>query len=168
MSDSNTWHNQLKIQQEVTIVQKWDGLRPPIQYLLMKYRTWLVAEKINDKLEEKRLWKHRSMKNLGYNKTGTVSWIEKLLQTPISDHRKYAVWRILVPYLFNVRKLPDNEVACILQSWLDSCFAVRTLDFNSHYLIRQNLRSRNKNHYLPISIYKLSSENTELHNIVSC
>ena len=25
----------------------------------MKYRTWLVAEKINDKWEEKNVWKHR-------------------------------------------------------------------------------------------------------------
>ena len=43
-----------KYNQEVRIVQRWDGLRPPIQYLLRDYRTWLVAEKINDKREEKR------------------------------------------------------------------------------------------------------------------
>ena len=28
----------------------------------------------------------------------TISWIEKLLQTQIDDHRKFVVWRILVPY----------------------------------------------------------------------
>ena len=117
--------------QEVTVVQKWDGSRPQIQYLLMKYRTWLVAEKINDKLEEKRSlrYRNRKSKNFDFSRTDTIPWIEKLLQTSVSDYRKYAVWRILVPYLFNVRKLPDNEVACILQSWLDSCFAGTTIRF---------------------------------------
>ena len=112
-----------KYNQEVTIVQKWDGSRPPIQYLLMKYRTWLVAEKINDKQEEKRLWKHRSMKNLGYSRTNAILWIGKLLQTPIADHRKYAIWRIIMPYLFNIKKLSDPEVISIVQTWLDSCAA---------------------------------------------
>ena len=28
-----------KYEQVVPFVQKWDGLRPPIQYLLMKYRS---------------------------------------------------------------------------------------------------------------------------------
>ena len=71
-----------KYNQEVTIVQKWDGLRVPIQYLLRDYRTWLVAEMINDKLEEKKSCSYRSMKNIVYNKTNTITWIEKLLQTP--------------------------------------------------------------------------------------
>ena len=48
-----------KYNQEVRILQRWDGYRPPIQYLLRDFRTWLVAEKINDKWEEKNVWKHR-------------------------------------------------------------------------------------------------------------
>ena len=156
-----------KYNQEVTIVQKWDGSRPPIQYLLMKYRTWLVAEKINDKQEEKRLWKHRSMKNLGYSRTDAILWIGNLLQTPIADHRKYAIWRIIMPYLFNIKKLSDPEVISIVQTWLDRCAAVRPLDFNSKYLIRQNINNCKKHRYLPIGFNKLSSENQELFNIIS-
>lgn len=148
-----------KYNQEVRIVQKWDGIRPPIQYLLRDYRTWLVAEKINDKQEEKKSRKHAISKNFHYFRANTISWIEELLQTPVADHRKYVLWRILMPYLFNVRKLRDNEAASILRSWLDNCSAVRLLDFNSSCLIRQNLRNRNKNHYLQISIHKLSTEN---------
>ena len=64
------------------------------------------------------------MKNFGYNKTDTISWIEKLLQTPIADHRKYALWRILMPYLFNIRKLADFEVVSIVQTWLDKCNSI--------------------------------------------
>lgn len=149
-------------------MQKWNGLRPPIQYLLRDFRTWLVAEKIDDKLTEKRPSRHRSIKGIGYYKTDTISWIEMLLQTPIVDHRKYVIWRILVPYLFNVKKLPDNEVVNILNSWMNSCSMIRPLDFNSQYLIKQNIRNRNRIHYLPISIHKLSSENNELHNTIFC
>jgi hypothetical protein len=149
-----------KYDQEVRIVQKWNGIRPPIQYLLRDYRTRLIAEKINDKQEEKRPWNYRRINS----KTNTIPWIEKLLQTPIADHRKYAIWRILVPYLFNVRKLPDNEVVNILNGWLNSCSIVRLLDFNSRYLIRQNIRNRNRIRYFPVSIHKLGSENNELYN----
>lgn len=30
-------------------------------------------------------------------------WIEKLLETPIEDGRKYALWKILCPYLVNIK-----------------------------------------------------------------
>ena len=155
-----------KYNQEVRIAQKWNGLRPPIHYLLRDYRTWLVAEKINDKLEEKRSRSNRNSKNFGYRRTDTIPWIEKQLQPPISVHREYAIWRILVPYLFNVRKLSDNEAISTLQIWLEKCSSLRPLDFNSKYLFNQNIRYRNKNRYLPISIQKLSSENVELYNIM--
>ena len=53
-----------KCNQEVRIVQRWDGNRPPIQCLLRDFRTWLVAEKINDKREKKNVWKHRNSRIL--------------------------------------------------------------------------------------------------------
>ena len=110
-----------KYNQEVTNCAKWDGMRPPIQYLLRNYRTWLVAEKINDKLEEKNVWRYRNSKNFGYNRTDTIPWIGNLLQTPIADHRKYAIWRIVMPYRFNIKKISDPEIISIVQTWLDSC-----------------------------------------------
>jgi hypothetical protein len=155
-----------KYNQEVRIVQTWDGKRSPIQYLLRDYRTWLVAEKINDKQKEKRSWKSRGIKNFSYNRADTIQWIEKLLQTPIADHRKYVLWRIIIPYLFNIRKLADSEVASIVQAWLDGCATVRPLDFNSRYVIIQYIRNRKKNRYLPIGFSKLSSDNTKLCDII--
>lgn len=156
-----------KYKQEIRVVQKWDGFRPAIQYLLRDYRTWLVAEKINDKLEEKKSLRHRNSKNTNYNCTNTISWIEKLLQMPIEDHRKYALWRIVLPYLINVRKMSDYEVAEIVRVWLDNCAKLRQLDFNPNYLFRQNIRNSNKSRYLPISFSKLRIENNELYNIIS-
>jgi hypothetical protein len=40
--------------------------------------------------------------------TNTIRWIETLLQIPISDRRKYALWRIVAPYLINIKK-HDNR-----------------------------------------------------------
>ena len=156
-----------KCNQEVRVVQRWGGNRLPIQYLLRDFRTWLVAEKINDKREEKNVWNHRNFKNFGYSRTDTIPWIGNLLQTPIADHRKYAIWRIIMPYLFNIKKLSDPEVISIVQTWLDNCSSLRPLDFNSKYLIRQNINNCKKHTYLPIGFNKLSSENQELFDVIS-
>ena len=127
-----------KCNQQVKVVQKWDGIRPPIKYLLRDYRIWLVSEKINEKLREKRPRNYRksySHTYLCYNGTGTIQWIERLLQTPLANHRKYAIWRVLIPYLFNIRNLSDTDVFNIIQNWLNKCDETRALNFNSKYLI---------------------------------
>ena len=155
-----------KYNQEVEIVQIWNGVRSPIQYVLRDFRTWLVSEKINDKLVEKRSWKYKSSKSTHHNWTSIIPWLEKLLQTPIEDHRKYSLWRIIFPYLFNIKKMQDSEVISIVQMWLDNCAKLRPLDFNPNYLIRQNIRNSNKNRYLPISFEKLRTENNELYDII--
>lgn len=156
-----------KYNQKVRIVQRWDGNRSPINYLLRGYRTWLVAEKINDKLEEKRSCKYRNSNNISCIRRDHIQWIEKLLQTPISDHRKYVIWRILMPYLFNIKNLSDSDVISVLENWLSKCDTIRALDFNALYLIRQNLRNSKRHKYLPISFNKLQSENPDLYNTIT-
>ena len=156
-----------KYNQEVKIIQRWDGLRPPIQYVLRNYRTWLVSEKINDKMEENRSRKIRNSKNVCYNKTSIIPWIEKLLQTPIADHRKYVLWWILTPYLFNIKNLSEVEGIETIQTWLNECDLLKSLDFNAKYLIKQNMRNSNRHKFLPISFNKLRSDNQGLYIIVS-
>jgi hypothetical protein len=51
-----------KCNQEVRVVQKWDGTRPPIKYILRDFRTWLVSENIKDKREERKIAKYRNSK----------------------------------------------------------------------------------------------------------
>jgi hypothetical protein len=102
--------------------------------------------------------------NFGYT-TNSIPWIEKLIQTPIADNRKYALWRILIPYLFNIKLLSEAEVSEIIQTWLNKCHELRSLDFDANDLIKRNIRSRCG--YPPISFTKLSSENYALYNIIS-
>jgi hypothetical protein len=158
-----------KRNQEVKVVQKWNGTRPSINYLLREFRTWLVSEIIKDKRKVKSYSKRpkptkNRFHNFGYT-TNSITWIEKLLQTPIADNRKYVIWRILVPYLFNVKRLLEADATEIIQTWLHKCHILRSLDFNANYLIKQNIRNRSS--YLPISFTKLSSENYALYNIIS-
>jgi hypothetical protein len=49
----------------------------------------------------------------------TIQWIEKLLQTPLDDYRKFVVWRILAPYLINIRKCSADDAINIIRNWLD-------------------------------------------------
>ena len=52
--------------------------------------------------------------------TNTIKWIEKgILDQPLPDHGNYIIWRILSPYLLNVRKLPKEEAYSIMKEWLD-------------------------------------------------
>jgi len=39
----------------------------------------------------------------------SILWIEKFLQTLLDDYRKHVVWRILSPYLINIRKCSVEE-----------------------------------------------------------
>lgn len=58
----------------------------------------------------------------------TISWIETLLQTPLDDHRKFAVWMILPQYLMNVRRLSYELSNNIIKEWLDKCAKLKRLD----------------------------------------
>ena len=90
-------------------------------------------------------------------------WIEKLLQTPIDDYRKFVVWRILAPYLINIRKCSDDEAFNTIKDWLDRCSSLRRLEFNPNYIIKYNINTAKRNGYLPISLEKLKIENAHLH-----
>src|SRR5689334_7779106 len=85
----------------------------------------------------------------------------------MADYRKYAVWRILIPYLINIRKLAGDEAKDMTRSWLDKCNSLRHLDFNPSNMIRRNISAIQKHGYLPIYLEKLKTECTYLHRIVT-
>jgi hypothetical protein len=49
-----------------------------------------------------------------------------VVKTPIRDHRKFVVWRILSPYLINVKKLSYAEGFNIINEWLEKCNKIAT------------------------------------------
>jgi hypothetical protein len=76
------------------------------------------------------------------------------------------VWRILAPYLINVRKCSDDMATGIIRNWLDRSRSLRQLDFTTHDRIKYNITSAKRSEYLPISLEKLKIENACLYNVL--
>ena len=122
---------------------------------------WLIDEKMEQRLASSR----KARTKTAYS--NTIWWIEKLLQTPLSDYRKFAVWCILAPYLINIRKCSTDDASKIIKDWLDRCSQLRRLDFNAYRMIKYNVDSAKRNGYLPRSMEKLKTENTYLYNLLA-
>jgi Primase X len=148
----------------VKTLQKWDGNRPPIQPMLTPFKIWLTQKRIDEELKKDTQFQmtvYRSQES-----TNTIKWIEKgILDHPLSDHRKYIIWRILSPYLLNVKKLPKEEAYSVMKEWLDKCDKVEKLTFNLKIKIKDGLKGASKG-YLPISMEKLKEENRQLYDLV--
>ena len=153
---------------EVKIIQKWDGVRPPIKPMLIPFKVWLTQKRINEELraQEKKKTKFQVTVSKSQEHTNTIKWIEKgILEQPLSDHRKYIIWRILSPYLLNVRKLPKEQAYSVMKEWLDKCDKVEKLNFNPKIKIKEGLRGASKG-YFPISMEKLKEENRQLYELI--
>ena len=129
----------------------------------MIFRLWLI----NEKIEQRKQLNSKTARNQTVNSTATFRWIEKLLQTPIDDYRRFALWRILVPYLINIRKYSAEEAYKTIKNWLDRCGQLRRLEFNPNYMIKYNINTAKRNGYLPISLEKLKIESTYLYNMLT-
>ena len=148
-----------KCGQGVKLIQKWDGLRSAIRYLL---RDSEFGSSIKDSNNPDPPIEHVPQTT---NST-TIRWVEKLLQIPIDDHRKFVVWRILAPYLINIRKSSSEWAYDTIQNWLDICRNLKQLDFSPNYTVRYNIKSAKRNGYLPISLEKLKIENWYLYHVL--
>jgi Primase X len=97
---------------EVKIIQRWNGFRPKANPLYYHFYIYLADRKLK---EFNNMPKNQTE---GYHafRGNTISWIEKLLETPIDDYRKNAVNLILAPYLINVKKLSYDTALTIINS----------------------------------------------------
>ena len=134
---------------EVRLIQQWkNDYRPSINLLLGTFLAYLKDQKIKE-LELQQYGNNNSSHNNTIVDNNYIPWIEKLLQTPIQDCRKLAVWRILAPYLLNVRRLSEEQVYSIIKDWLEKCNRINRLDFNVNLRIKDGLRGARKG-YFPI------------------
>jgi hypothetical protein len=154
----------------VKIIQKWDNMRSSIQPLLRDFKRWLIQKKIDDmeqlKKQEEKHAKFQMTVYRSQESANTIKWIEKgVLELPLPDHRKYIIWRILSPYLLNVKKLPKEEAYSVMKGWLDKCDKLEKLNFNPKIKIKEGLKGASKG-YFPISMEKLKEENRQLYDVV--
>ena len=58
------------------------------------------------------------------------------MKKPLPDYRKYCIWRILAPYLINVKCLPFDESFNIIDEWLCKCNDLEPLDFDTETKVK--------------------------------
>jgi hypothetical protein len=159
---------------QVKIVQKWNGTsKVPLDLLYSKFLAYPIDQECSNK-EERKLGKKVIKSFLSENEdSSSIPWIEGLLQTPLSDHRKYCIWRILAPYLINVKHLSFEYSFDIIHKWLDNCNELEALDFDTDTKVNDCLNGAVNIGYLPISFDNplkeprtLKTDNRELYNIL--
>ncbi len=129
--------------EQVKIIQRWDGNAPNVRLILSDFLHHLIQKRIDVIKERKKRESISKKKNVIYrsnNKLNSIPWIDNLLQTPIEDHRKYCLWKILIPYLLNVKRISKEEAAPILKEWLGRCNQEKRLDFNINQRISSDLK----------------------------
>jgi len=144
---------------EVKIIQLWDGFRPKANPLYYHFYIYLADKKLK---EFNNMQKNQTE---GYRRN-TITWIEKLLETPIDDYRKNAVNLILAPYLINVKKLSYDAALIIINRWLTNCGKLRQLDQNFDYTVRYALKYSTKNGNRPLKFDTLKTKNVMLYNVL--
>ena len=149
---------------QVKVIQKWDGYRPPMKLLLDAFHAYLVDQKIKEINLRKRIKKRFGITG---DKSNSISWIETLLQTPIVDYRKNAIGLILAPYMINIKKLPYESASTVLRDWLKKCSQLRSLDPNFDYKVKYCLNSVIRKLQLPIRFSTLERKNIELYKLLS-
>ena len=149
---------------KIKIIQEWNRDRPSIKFLLKDFKRYLINQKIKE-LNKKRKIERR----LGYQsntENNRIFWIEKLLDTPISDFRKNATNLILAPYLVNIKKLSYQQSFVTLTDWLQKCNSFNKLDFNPDYLVKYALTTAIQKRIPPMKLVTLMDRNLELYNIL--
>jgi hypothetical protein len=147
---------------EVKIVQRWNGVRakPSRQFVGSDFLITLVQKEIDENTVNVQKWKNPI---LSYS--GTTAWIERLLQTPISDYRKGARDLILIPYLVVRRGLSPNEVYTTIMKWAIECDKLRPLQ-PSRRVFSDRIRTRTqevvRNRIPPMSMQALHEMNPSL------
>ncbi|MDR4492429.1 MAG: DNA primase noncatalytic subunit PriX [Candidatus Nitrosocosmicus sp.] len=148
--------------QEVKVIQRWDGNRPAVNYVLRDFRRFLIQKRIDG--SNLSISSKQGASTTVYSKIRTIAWIEKLLSTPLEDYRKYCIWRILCPYLINVRKLSFENATVILEAWLQKCDNLRRTDFDHLQQIKNGLKHTGS--YLPPSKEKIKQDCPKLYKLL--
>jgi hypothetical protein len=143
-----------------------EAKRPHINLLMGSFYAHLTQEQIDESRYRQAVMATQYMPVHDNANKHNCSWIEKLLETPISDHRKNCIWRILAPYLISIRKLSYDQAFVIISDWLDKCSKVHKLDFNYKLKIKQDLNNAIKTGYFPTGLYKLNSMTPECYNFL--
>lgn len=98
----------------------------------------------------------RTLQRKGY------SYVESLLDHPVSDGRHRLVWMVLAPYLVNVKKLEEGEAIERIRAFVS--VAGETADMRR--FVEYNVRRARRNGLLPPTLSTLKSEHPDLYSLL--
>lgn len=148
-----------KCSETVKIIEAWNGIEAIANSITLPFIEHL--EQLKSEIEN---LKDRNNKINSNESKSRINWIEKLLATPIGDHRYYCLWHILIPYLLNIKKLSKLDVIEIITQWLDKCSKIETVKWRYPERIEEQLKYDKG--YPPISLENLKKENFELYRLI--
>jgi hypothetical protein len=155
---------------QVRILKRWNGIRAkPSRQFITDFLISLVQKDIDKNESVRRLTRSTKLLQSGTTTT-TTPWIECLLQTPLSDHRRNARDLILIPYLVVRCGLSPAEVYNIVMQWASKCSELRPLQpsrraYEDRVCSRTQEVSRDR--VPPMTWSKLKEMNPELFKILS-
>ena len=157
---------------KVSIIKKWNGIKPPItRDFIEEFRTYLIQKKIDENEQRRKMMqlklKERQQNRNNNNNKNYYEWIDKkILVNPFEDYRKIIVNLILAPYLIVVKKLSFEESFEIINKWLKKCALKRELDFNPKPLINTALSTAYKKQIPPMSLITLKTNYKDLYFLI--
>jgi hypothetical protein len=155
---------------QVKIVYRSNGYWPNIRYVLEGYWTYLIQERNDEALrrlhsEQKRLRFQSKYPNRQVQDTDWIKiqygYIDKLLQNPLDDFRKYCTTFLFTPYFINTKRLSQIEASNLMRDWLDRCWQCKRLDFNPRIKINSSIKGVKR--YPPKTPDKLKVDNPPLY-----
>jgi hypothetical protein len=163
-----------KYNKKVTIIQKWNKVRPPIpREFIEEFRSYLIQKKIDEARQRQKVLstrnKNRHVNNNSKYNINYYEWIEeKILANPFPDCRKIIVDLILAPYLINIKKMSYDESYRVIREWLDKCNSLQKLDnYNNfvNYRIHSALKAATQKNIGPMSLYKIKTDSRYINNL---
>lgn len=149
----------------VKITREWNGRRPSMMLLIGSFHAHLVDQRMRQNQRDKRQH-HQKYDAKTDAIPSIIPWIEKLLTMSLPDYRKYCIWRILAPYLVNIRKLSDEQASYVIREWLKKCNSVKRISFDVTSRIRYDIQSVRKRGFYPIGWNQLNTENIDLFDLL--
>jgi hypothetical protein len=154
---------------EVRVIHDWSDSEqlPEINNLLIEFQTYLVSSKLKAEIrQEKRITSQHSFSN----DINTISYIEKLLNIQINDHRKFAISLILAPYFVNIQNLSDANSFDKIMQWILRCNELEKVKPSMeclYDLIKRSIERARKTGIKPLRFEEtLSYKNSELYYIL--
>ena len=163
-----------KYDKKVTIIKKWNRVRPAITIeFIEEFRTYLIQKKIDEKERKQKMLlklktQQHNYKNITHN-GNYYEWIDKkILSKPFKDYRKIIVNLILAPYLIVIKKLSFDDAFEIINEWLQKCdlLSGRKLDFNKRSFLNTALTTAYKKQIPPMKMITLKTNYKDLYFLI--